>query len=372
MTSFLQSFPLGLRDARSVPTVARTKILKRAKPLKFSQFNGTLRSAVFSARRGAGYGRDSRSRPGILTVKAIDTGDAMEQYKECASKALSINLDPKYYGSFAEIGAGQEVARWFFAVGGAAGTIAKSISAYDMTISDTFYGKCARYVTKERLEAMLEYEYLQCSLPLKADRGKDTCFFAFADTVVAKAFMRDNECHGWLGVKWQMNPGEEPSRLMLHIRMLDPNAQLQQEALGVFGVNLVHACLCLSENLNTESYNFGPFLQSLMNELSSDRIEVDAIEMDGPKFSENVSNRVLALSLVEQGLTDAVLFDNQGEVCIPSDRLRKKSILLQRGSFRPFTLLNYDMLNCGASTFFCDLQNEDGDDDTCVVRDDAV
>eukprot|EP00854_Cymbomonas_tetramitiformis_P016088 gene16088-19083_t len=134
-----------------------------------------------------------------------------------------MNLDPKFYGTLAEIGAGQEVARWFFAVGGAAGTIAKTISAYDMTISDTFYGKCARYVTKERLEAMLEYEYLQCELPLKADRGKNTCFFAFADTVVAKAYLRDNECHG-------------------------------------------------TDDIN-ETNNFTPFLQALTNELSADRIE---------------------------------------------------------------------------------------------------
>ncbi|KAK3283414.1 hypothetical protein CYMTET_8881, partial [Cymbomonas tetramitiformis] len=269
------STPIGGHRDASTSAVA-SKVLKIAS--RTSHFI-TCPSAISLqalrrvAHRSSVSTNGAQSRSTRLAVKAgVDTGDAMEQYRECSSKALKMNLDPKFYGTLAEIGAGQEVARWFFAVGGAAGTIAKTISAYDMTISDTFYGKCARYVTKERLEAMLEYEYLQCELPLKADRGKNTCFFAFADTVVAKAYLRDNECHGWLGVKWQTSPGTPPSRLMLHIRMLDPTATLQQEALGVFGVNMLHAALYMTDDIN-ETNNFTPFLQALTNELSADRIE---------------------------------------------------------------------------------------------------
>ena len=155
-------------------------------------------------------------------------------------KALKINLDPRWYGSFAEIGAGQEVVRWFFRVGGAAGTVAKSISAYDMTVSDAIYGSGDRYVSRSRLQAMLDREFRLNLERLHGSRGDTTSFFAFADTVVARSFKGGNECHGWMGVKFQSRPRDEPSQIVIHVRMLDAEASLQQEALGVVGVNLLY------------------------------------------------------------------------------------------------------------------------------------
>ncbi len=155
-------------------------------------------------------------------------------------KALAINLDQRKYGTFAEIGAGQEVVRWFFQVGGAAGTIAKSISAYDMTVSDAIYGPSPRYVSRDRLETMLEYEYALLLERLQAKRGADTDFFVFADTVSARNFHGTNECHGWMGIKYQATPGAEPCQILVHVRMLDKDNVSQQQALGIVGVNLIH------------------------------------------------------------------------------------------------------------------------------------
>ncbi len=163
----------------------------------------------------------------------------MELHGDTHQKALRINLDPRWYGTVAEIGAGQEVARWFFQVGGAAGTIAKSISAYDMAVSDAVYGKSDRYVSMGRLQAMLDYEYKLNIERLDETRGDSASFFAFADTVVARSYRGGNECHGWMGVKFQAHPRDEPSQIILHIRMLDIEAALQQDAIGVVGINLL-------------------------------------------------------------------------------------------------------------------------------------
>ena len=155
-------------------------------------------------------------------------------------KALQINLDPRWYGTIAEIGAGQEVARWFFRAGGAAGTVAKTISAYDMAVSDAVYGKSGRYVSMQRLQAMLDHEFKLNLDRLDLERGDSNAFFAFADTVVARSYRGGNECHGWMGVKFQSRPHDEPSQIILHVRMLDAEAGLQQEALGIVGINLLH------------------------------------------------------------------------------------------------------------------------------------
>src|SRR5215207_5708816 len=156
------------------------------------------------------------------------------------TKALKINLDSRFYGTMAEIGAGQEVVRWFFRVGGAAGTIAKSISAYDMQVSDAIYGQAERYVSRGRLQAMLDHEYNLNVERLGDARGDNTAFFVFADTVVARSFKGGNECHGWMGIKFQSHPRDEPNQIFVHVRMLDAEASLQQEALGIFGVNLCY------------------------------------------------------------------------------------------------------------------------------------
>src|SRR5271169_3725773 len=186
-------------------------------------------------------------------------------------KALKVNLDPMRYGTFAEIGAGQEVARWFFQVGAAAGTISKSMSAYDMAVSDAIYGRCKRYVSRERLQSMLDHEHRLNLERLRASRGDSTAFFAFADTVAARNFQGTNECHGWMGVKYQAHPRDEDSQIILHVRMLDHENTLQQEALGVVGVNLLYAACFLHHKPEV-------MLESLLDNLSTERIEIDMIE----------------------------------------------------------------------------------------------
>src|SRR5580700_7327921 len=180
-------------------------------------------------------------------------------------KALQINLDHMFYGTFAEIGAGQEVARWFFKVGAAAGTISKSISAYDMAVSDAIYGRCKRYVSRERLQSMLDYEHGLNLERLRSSRGDSTAFFAFADTVAARNFQGTNECHGWMGVKYQAHPRDQDSQIILHVRMLDHENELQQEALGVVGVNLLYAAFFLY-------YKPEWILESLLDNLTTKRI----------------------------------------------------------------------------------------------------
>src|SRR2546427_10325328 len=165
-------------------------------------------------------------------MNRIDSALADERPKLTTNqKALKINLEPSRYGTFAEIGAGQEVARWFFRVGAAAGTISKSMSAYDMAVSDSIYGPCGRYVSGERLQSMLDHEHALNLERLKAQRGDNTAFFAFADTVAARNYQGTNECHGWMGVKYQVHAGDEESQIIIHVRMLDGENELQQEAL---------------------------------------------------------------------------------------------------------------------------------------------
>lgn len=258
-------------------------------------------------------------------------------------KALQTNLDQKRYGTFAEIGAGQEVVRWFFRVGGAAGTIAKSISAYDMAVSDSLYGTCERYVCRPRLQAMLDREYQTTLDELSDSRGDTTAFFAFADTVSARNYRGTNECHGWMGIKLQAFPRDEPSQVIIHVRMLDNENAQQQEALGVVGVNLIYAACFLDHEPDL-------FIESLLDNLSTDRIEIDMIEFSGLAFRQ-VDNRVMSMRLVELGLSDAAMFSADGEVLQPSEVLYKKPILVERGSFRPVTHVNMDMLQSAHEKF---------------------
>jgi hypothetical protein len=257
-------------------------------------------------------------------------------------KAVQINLDRSKYGTFAEIGAGQEVARWFFRVGGAAGTIAKSISAYDMTVSDAIYGAAGRYVSRERLETMLDHEYGLMTERLAAQRGESTRFFVFADTVAAKSYTRKDNWHGWMGIRFQGRPGDPPSQIVLHVSLLDRESTLQQEAVGVLGINLIHAAL----------YEAAPvdLLSRLLDSLSHDRIEVDLVDFSGPAFAR-VDNRLMSLELVHSGLTDAAMFTAEGKVVQPADAFYKRPILVVRGRFRPVTNHTVDMLNCALDQF---------------------
>jgi hypothetical protein len=267
----------------------------------------------------------------------------MDAGADTLQKALQINLDPRWYGTIAEIGAGQEVARWFFRAGGAAGTVAKSMSAYDMAVSDAVYGKADRYVSKGRLQAMLDHEYQLDLDRLGEQRGDETAFFAFADTVVARSYRGGNECHGWMGVKFQSHPGDEASQVVVHVRMLDDEAGLQQEALGVVGVNLLHAAFFLHHEPEQ-------LVESLLDRLTTGRIEIDMIELRGIEFRA-VDNRLIALKLVQLGLSGVAMFGPDRQVLQPSEVLRKRSILVERGSFRPPTVVNLDMLEAAQEKF---------------------
>jgi hypothetical protein len=275
----------------------------------------------------------------------------MERTLDAAQKAFEINLDNSIYGTFAEIGAGQEVARHFFRAGGAAGTIAKSMSAYDMTVSDDIYGRSGRYVSKERVVTMLDHEYGQLIDRLGKDRGKETRFFVFADTVAAKSFKYNSECHGWMGVRFQHEPEEECSQIVIHVRMEDQVNLQQQEALGILGTNLIHNCFRLREN-RVE------FVRSLMDNITTDRILIDYISVSGPGFTEQDS-RLWPLELVKRGFTEAILFGRDGEVLSTKDIIYKKNVLVSRASYRPPTHFNLDMLAKGQSVFCENLTKEE-------------
>ncbi len=274
-------------------------------------------------------------------------------------KALTINLNPSFYGTFAEIGAGQEVARHFFQAGGAAGTVAKSMSAYDMKFSDAIYGKCARYVSRDRLTQMLDHEFALLTERLDATRGDNTRFFVYANTVAAASYKGTKECHGWMGVRYQLNPRQPPSDIILHVRMWDKTAQLQQEALGIIGVNLIYGAFEFPNDL-------AQFIPSLADNLGVERIEVDILQFFGPDFSA-VDNRIVSLELVKHGLTNAVLFGPDGSVLQPSEAFYKKAVLVERGSFRPVSRVNIDMIECAGAQFVQEERNR-GEDLTIVME----
>jgi hypothetical protein len=235
------------------------------------------------------------------------------------------------------------VVRWFFRVGGAAGTIAKSISAYDMKVSDAIYGHAERYVSRWRLQAMLDREFDLDIERLAKDRGDNTSFFAFADTVVARSYRGGHEFHGWMGVKFQSRVRDEPSQIVMHVRMLDAEASLQQEALGIVGVNLCYGAFFLS-HVPEE------LIESLLDKLTTGRVEIDLFELSGIEF-RNVDNRIMALKLVQLGLSGAAMFGANREVLQPSDVLHDKAVLVERGSFRPPTHVNLDMWECALAKF---------------------
>lgn len=261
-------------------------------------------------------------------------------------KALEINLNPTIFGSFAEIGGGQEVARNFFQAGGASGTIAKSISAYDKRYSDAIYCKdktSKRYVSRERLELMLDAEYEELTGLLASTSLPDLRFFAFADTVSTLNFRKDNISHGWLGVKFQLNTQSEPNQVIIHVRLYENDALLQQNTLGVLGVNLLYACFYHWQRPNS-------FLLSLLDNLATDRVAVTMIHMSGPDLSY-VDNRLLSVQLVKNGMTNAIMFDRNGHVQEPDDMVYKKNVLIFRGSFRPVTYVSIDMLKTSFALF---------------------
>jgi hypothetical protein len=260
--------------------------------------------------------------------------DATDSAQE---KALKINLDAARFGTFAEIGAGQEVARWFFHVGKASSTVAKSISAYDKSVSDALYGTTPQFVCRARLEAMLDREYSQLVEQLDAKRGDQTAFFVFADTVATHGSSRSSGGHGWLGVRFQDHPRAQPSEVLIHIEMLDAFMASQQEAVGLVGVNLIYGAYAQLKDPTA-------LMKGLMDGLDRRRIEIDLIKFSGPAFS-GVDNRIMSLQLVELGLTDVAMFLPNGEVVQPSEVLHNRAVLIERGSFRPITNVTLNMMD---------------------------
>ena len=275
-----------------------------------------------------------------MTKRTADTSTAQ--------KALALNLDPGTYGGFAEIGGGQEVARWFFSVGSAATGVAKAISAYDMAVSDGLYGPAQRYVSRQRLDAMLEHEFAQLLQQLGPRRGDTTAFFAFADTVATRSYGRPENGHGWMGVRFQARPQDPPSEIVLHVHLFDASAEHQREALGILGVNLLHGAFY--QRATPEG-----LITSLVDDLPRERVEIDMIRFAGPAF-EGIDNRLMALQLVQHGLTDAAMFTATGEVVQPSDVLHRKPILVERGSFRPATKLTLDLLERARQRFIIETE----------------
>ncbi|HWZ02840.1 MAG TPA: hypothetical protein VNX40_04460 [Mucilaginibacter sp.] len=273
-------------------------------------------------------------------------------------KALAINLNPQTYGSFAEIGAGQDVAANFFKAGASSGTIAKTMSAYDMTFSDAIYGvqTVKRYVSENRLISMLDHEYGLLIERLDVQRGDSTTFFAFADTVSALNYHKTNDGHGWMGVRFQLEPNGPFNDVVLHVKLLDYDNNMQQQAVGVLGVNLIYACFYYNQNPPI-------FLLSLMDDLSSDRIQIDMIRFEGPNFS-NVDNRLMSLHLVKYGFSDAAVFGPDGKNQQPSEVLHKKHTVVIRGRFRPLINVHLDMLNTGVKQF---MQESDVDKANVIV-----
>ena len=257
-------------------------------------------------------------------------------------KALSINLDPRIYGSFAEIGAGQEVSANFFAAGGASGTIAVTTSAYDMKISDSVYGASNKYVAEPRLMTMLDKEYSNLESKL-GHRAKESMFFSFANTVEILNYYKTNKGHGWIGLRFQLNPETPPNDCVLHVVMHDNDSLMQQKALGRIGVNLIYG-------LYHYSHDPELFINSLLDGLSHGRIEIDMLRLVGPDF-EHIDNRLLSMQLVKNGLTNAAMFGPDGNVLQASQALYKKNILILRGRFRPITHVNLDMLKMGLKEF---------------------
>lgn len=281
--------------------------------------------------------------------------------RSTVEKALRLNLDQNKYGTIAEIGAGQEVARQFFRAGAAAGTIAKTISAYDMQFSDAIYGiqENRRYVSLTRARAMIEREFDLVVERVGDIRPRASRFFAYAATIAARSFKGDNECHAWCGIRVQMYPGAEPSNIIVHVRMLDKLVERQQTTLGIFGVNLIYAAYYYFEEPKK-------LIDSLTDNLEDHRLEIDYIDMSGPYF-EDIDIRAMNLHLIRSWKTRAIMFNQHGDVVIPSEMLYKKNVLTIRGTFRPVTRLNVDMIEQGLK-FFTELDGVTEDNSIALAE----
>lgn len=263
-------------------------------------------------------------------------------------KALQLNLDTRIYGTVAEIGGGQEVAAYFFKAGAASGTIAKTMSAYDMTFSDAIYGKCDRYVSKEKLHKMLDREYSLLDQRL-THRAKKSTFFAFANTVEVINYNRSNAGHGWMGIRFQKHAQAEPNECIIHLSLKDNDTEWQQQVLGIVGVNMIHACY----NSNTPE----EIMDALVDNVRKHRLEIDIFSISGPDFP-HVDNRLMTLKLVRNGLTKVAMFGSDQSVILPSEILYRKNAIVLRGRFRPVTYVNVDMMIKGMRAFRKEVDQE--------------
>ncbi|TGN26848.1 TonB-dependent receptor [Empedobacter tilapiae] len=271
---------------------------------------------------------------------------ALEQVLTPKQKALEINLNPKIYGSFAEIGAGQETVRFFYRAGAASGTVAKAMSAYDKEMSDSIYGveENRRYVTQARLKKMLDHEMELMKERLIHDHYKEKAFFTYANTVTTIDYSKKNEGQGWIGLRFKLNAEDEKANeIIFHVKFKENTAQLQQETLGVLGVNLIYGAYYYHDNPRK-------LIKSLYDTLDKDQLEIDMINFRGPQF-KYVDNRLMSLQLVKNGMTDVAVFNPQGKNILPADLLYKKNIFAVRGSFRPFMNVNMDMFKGGLEIF---------------------
>lgn len=261
----------------------------------------------------------------------------LESTLSIENKCLRINLNENIYGTFAEIGAGQETVRNFFRVGDASGTIAKTISAYDKDFSDAIYGieDDRRYVTESRLKSILTYETDLIESRISREKHPDKLFFSYANTVTTIDFAKKYKGHGWMGIRFQTQPKEEYSEIILHVQFHENLAVLQQITVGTMGVNLIHGAYYLNDDPKN-------LLIHLYDQLDKDQIEIDTINFTGPVF-ENVDNRLMSLQLVKNGMTDSVMFAPDGHNVLPANVLYKRNILTLRGSFRPVTKVNMSM-----------------------------
>lgn len=282
-----------------------------------------------------------------------------ENIPSLKAKALRINLNKDIYGTFAEIGAGQETVRHFFRAGGASGTIAKAMSAYDKNFSDAIYGTedDGRYVTETRLKKMLSHEMNLMEERIPKDDNPNKVFFAYANTVATIDFAKKFKGHGWLGIRFQLEANEAYNEIQLHIRFKQNETRLQQETLGIVGVNLIYGAFY-------KYHKPKKLLKYLYDHIDRDTIEIDTINFSGPRFKD-VDNRLMSLQLVKNGMTDAVMFGPDGNNILPASMLYKKNILALRGSFRPVTLVNMDMYKKSYEIFIREQKVEE--DRTVVV-----
>lgn len=293
----------------------------------------------------------------MASVLKRDT--SFENIPSIKAKTLRINLNPDIYGTFAEIGAGQETARHFFRSGGASGTIAKAMSAYDKDFSDAVYGieTDGRYVTQSRLKKMLSHEMRLMEERISRERHPDRLFFAYANTVATIDFSKRYKGHGWVGIRFQLDPQQkEFDEIILHIRFKQNEARLQQETLGILGVNLIYGAFY-------KYHKPRKMLKYLYDHIDKDTLEIDMINFSGPNFKE-VDNRLMSLQLIRNDMTDAVMFGPDGNNLLPAAILYKKNILALRGSFRPVTKVNMDMFHKSYDIF---IRDQAVDQDNTIV-----